>query len=558
MYKLNMATLRKTKVGKYAYWQIIESKRVDGKPRPVVLMHLGTADQLLYKLREGPVKKTVRSAAHGAVWLLFKTAEELGLKDTFYSLFGSQVRDGLLVGQSLLFAAIHRAVRPGSKRSFSWWAKQTTLPEIGRFNPEELTSQHFWDQMDTVTDEQIEAVETEITAKMIDRGLISTRVLFYDLTNFFTYIDTENGRSKLAQRGRNKQKRHDLRQFGLAQVVTKEFLIPVLSEVYEGNITDKTLFIPFITRLRRKLSELNLNLEELTVVFDKGSNTKGNFAELDKHQLPYVASLTPSYHEDLLKIDFSHYRPVIVGDNELLCYRTRKQIWGKERTVVIYLSEKLRQGQLSGLEKALKKKNEQLQELKQKLNAPRARKKKHEDVETKIKAILKGERGELLIRYFINEISEGHFDIDWGIDPENYRFVTENIFGKKMLVTDRDDWSEEEIIKAYFGQSNIERVFKNFKNPYHHAVHPQFHWTDQKIKVHTFICLTGLLLSQVIWKKAREAGYSYSIETLLDKLTEVRQAEIVSLTGFKGKPSKEVQLEKMEPELLQLYQVLDK
>ncbi len=108
-------------------------------------------------------------------------------------------------------------------------------------------------------------------------------------------------------------------------------------------------------------------------------------------------------------------------------------------------------------------------------------------------------------------------------------------------------------------KSNIERLFKNFKNPYHHAGHTQFHWTDQKVKIHTFICLSGLLLSQFIWKKAREAGYSYSIETLLDKLTEVRQAEIVSLlTGFKGKPSKEVQLEEMDPELLKLYQDLDK
>lgn len=105
--------------------------------------------------------------------------------------------------------------------------------------------------MDTVTDQQLETVEKEITAKMVDKGLISPKLLFYDLTNFYTYIDPGNERSKIAQRGRNKQKRHDLRQFGLAQVATKEFLIPVLSEVYEGNKPDKSMFIPFITRLRK-------------------------------------------------------------------------------------------------------------------------------------------------------------------------------------------------------------------------------------------------------------------------------------------------------------------
>ncbi len=36
-------------------------------------------------------------------------------------------------------------------------------------------------------------------------------------------------------------------------------------------------------------------------------------------------------------------------------------------------------------------------------------------------------------------------------------------------------------------------------------------------------------------------------------LSEVRRAEIVSITGFKGKPAKVSQLEEMEPELNKLY-----
>jgi transposase len=43
--------------------------------------------------------------------------------------------------------------------------------------------------------------------------------LFFDTTNFFTYIDSTNTRSTIAVRGKNKQKRTDLRQVGLAMVV---------------------------------------------------------------------------------------------------------------------------------------------------------------------------------------------------------------------------------------------------------------------------------------------------------------------------------------------------
>ena len=541
-----MATLRKQKVGKYTYWQIVESKRVNGKPRPVVLMHLGTAEQLLYKLKGGPFKKKIKSYSHGAVSALWRIAEEMDLPRIFAQVFSPQQRDGLPVGKSLLLAAVHRAVKPGSKRAFAEFAEKTTLPKIAGFVSAKLTSQHFWDQMDTVTDEQLEEAEKEITQKMLEKGLLTPRLLFYDLTNFFTYIATENKKTKLAQRGENKQ--NDLRQFGLAQVVTKEFLLPVFSQVYAGNGSEKRLFIPYLTRLREKLTELSLNVEEITVVFDKGNNSKENFGFLDFSEIPYIASLTPVYHEDLLSIPVCRYWRVKVNGKPLLCYRTKKVIWGKERTVVLYISEKLREGQLRGLTHDLTKKNEKLGQLKRSLESPRAKKKV---LERKLKEILKGEKADLIID--VHWEKEG---LSWEIDPLAYRWVTENLFGKRILVTCRKDWTEEEIIAAYWGQSNIERVFRHFKNPYHHAVCPQFHWTDQKIKVHTFICVIGLLLSQLLWKKACTAGYTLSIENLLDRLMEIRETEVVTITDLKGRPQKEVQLEEVEPWLQKLYEKL--
>lgn len=154
-----MATIRKQKVGKYTYWQIVESRRVDGKPRPFVLAHLGTANQLLCKLKEGPLKKTVKSYSYGAVRLLWNLAEETGLLGAAERTFSGRERAGLTVGKSLVLAAIHRALKPGSKKAFADFAKETALPKIVGFEAEALTSQHFWDQMDTVTEAQIQQVE---------------------------------------------------------------------------------------------------------------------------------------------------------------------------------------------------------------------------------------------------------------------------------------------------------------------------------------------------------------------------------------------------------------
>jgi transposase len=57
----------------------------------------------------------------------------------------------------------------------------------------------------------------------------------------------------------------------------------------------------------------------------------------------------------------------------------------------------------------------------------------------------------------------------------------DTIFGKKVFFTNRNDWTDREIIEAYHGQSKIEKIFRHLKNPYHLAIRPQFHWTDHKI-----------------------------------------------------------------------------
>jgi len=76
---------------------------------------------------------------------------------------------------------------------------------------------------------------------------LDSMVMLYDTTNFFTLPATANTRAKLSARGNSKAKRHDLRQVGLALLVTRDYQIPVLHHVYEDHILDVKLF-PLISR----------------------------------------------------------------------------------------------------------------------------------------------------------------------------------------------------------------------------------------------------------------------------------------------------------------------
>lgn len=552
-----MATLRKQKVGQYVYWQIVESKRVNGKPRPVVVAHLGTAEKLLYRLTQGPVQKEIQSYSHGAVQLLWKAAQKVELPSLFSTVFSSQMRNDVSVGTTLLLASIHRALQPGSKRSFSLWAEQTTLPQLANFNANALDSQHFWDQMDTVTEEQLLQVQSVITQKLFQQGWVSSKLLFYDLTNFFTFIDTTNTSSTLAQRGHNKQKRHDLRQFGLAQATTKEYLLPILSQVYEGNRNDHTIFLPFLEKVKALFQSLQKPLEEFTLVFDKGSLSKENLHELEESHLSYVTAYPVTWQKELLEIPRADYTQCNVHGQPCEYVRCKKTIWGQERTLLLLTSEALWEGQVRGLNKTLEEVQQKLLELQSKLELPTKKPWSKEALEQKIQSIVKGEYSKDLFMVLLRETKEGVFSLDWTINKKQYRWLLDHQFGKILLCTNREEWEAEDIIAAYRGQYHIEHLFRHLKNPYHHSVYPQYHWTDQKIKVHTFVCIVGLLLSQMLWQKAKEEEYEGSIESLLDLLTQVRQVEIISVSDLQKKPVKETTLETMKPDIQKWYDLLN-
>src|SRR5262249_40438248 len=80
MYIQSMASIQKVKAGRHTYYRIVESRRVNGKPRPIPLLHLGTADQLLNRLlTTAQPRCTLRSYQHGDVAALKAMADRLGL-----------------------------------------------------------------------------------------------------------------------------------------------------------------------------------------------------------------------------------------------------------------------------------------------------------------------------------------------------------------------------------------------------------------------------------------------------------------------------------------------
>ena len=105
--------------------------------------------------------------------------------------------------------------------------------------------------------------------------------------------------------------------------------------------------------------------------------------------------------------------------------------------------------------------------------------------------------------------------------------ATRRRLGKRILCTDNEPWSAQDIILASRAQHHVERAFKQMKNPHWVSFSPAFHWTDQKLRVPVFYCVLALLLSSLLQRKAAHGGQLLTIDKLLAELSDV--TELVNL-----------------------------
>ena len=120
-----MASIVGKRRGNQTYYYLVESARVDGKPRIVSQQYLGSADEVLAKLSETPAGGPKRSRHKrfgdlAAVWSTLVRLDVAGIVD---EVAPRRADAAASVGTYLALACANRIVDPCSKRGFAdWWA----------------------------------------------------------------------------------------------------------------------------------------------------------------------------------------------------------------------------------------------------------------------------------------------------------------------------------------------------------------------------------------------------------------------------------------------------
>ena len=564
VYDLNMASLTRKLINGRPYYYLRETAWVDGRPKVVKTKYLGRAEDIERRLAEGPGEpKAIEVRSFGAVAAALKLSRELEVAEAIDRALGASGgrRRGPSVGEMIMLAAINRACKPRSKRQLGDWHTRTALVRLLAAERRALSSQRFWDAMNVVSDEVIAVAETEIVKRAIERYGIELRPLIYDTTNFATFIDSANARNTIAQRGHPKGGRRDLRLIGLALCVALDSSFPLCHQTYEGNRNDSSQFPEAIELIKARLQDLGLNeaeIAQLTLVYDKGNNSKQNQPLVDETGLGMVGSLSPAHHPELLDISLEQFREL----EELpgtLAYRTQTDVYDQQRTIVISRSEAFAQKQRRSFAQTLAKAHRELEQLRGIVERGKHRMDERA-LEDKVKNVLR--------RRWLKDVITVEHDLAAGTfkyttNPAQVEHIAKREWGKRIIFTDRHQWTDQEIITAYRAQSKGENAFRQDKDREFVSYSPAFHWTDQKLKVHGFYTTLALMIVSLIERHIRHAGIHQDGLPLGAKLAMRLLNEIDEVTliyppagGRQGRPRLRTTLAEMDLTQQQLYNAL--
>ena len=245
--------------------------------------------------------------------------------------------------------------------------------------------------------------------------------------------------------------------------------MPLVSHAYPCNRPDVTQFTTMIDQLVARHAAIAAEggdhqggPAEVTVVFDAGQNSVVNFAHLAAAGLGFVGSVPPSDCPDLLALPAEDRS--IVDEHRfggLTALQTRREVYGAQRRVVLTHSSTLHTAQSRGFDQTLAKACAKLSELADALARGNTRRPRPR-VEAEITQIVKDPWVRRVLTWELTGHTPPQHRLAFHVDVKGPRTNLEaEVFGKRVLITDQDNWPIAEVVAGYRSQSEAELGYRS-------------------------------------------------------------------------------------------------
>jgi hypothetical protein len=516
---------RTKRSGGFEYLQMVESHRVNGKPRQTVVATPGRLDALK---ESGEFDRLLRSGARLTETGMLLSAVDKGETTTIDTkrigpplLFERLWRDSscrsviedLLanrkfefpVERAVFLTVLHRIMDPGSDRAAEKWRSAYSISGMEAIDLHHLYRAMAW-LGEELTDQQGGGLVPRTNKDLIEEQLFAKRrslfndvgLAIFDTTSL--YFEGEGG-TTLGRHGHSKDSRPDLHQMVLG-VVIDETGRPICSEMWSGNTADVTTLIPVVTRLRERFL-----LNRVCIIADRGMVSAKTIATLEAHKIEYILGVREKRSVEIAAVlaDKTPFVSLTVpkangrGTLDLQVKEVvRKVKAGQRKTrrcryIICYNEAEARNdaaaraATLAGLDKALRQGD---------------------------KALV-GNKG---FRRFLRTEGDSHF----AIDPE--RVTDAARFDGVYVILTNAQVSPLVVALRYRERWIVEDIFRTAKSIIN--TRPIFHQRDDTIRGHVFCSFLALLLRKELIDRLVAAGRRFEWADIIRDIDQLVQTDV--------------------------------
>jgi len=521
-------------VNGHEYFYLVEKARRGGRVMTARTVYIGDRQKLVELLQQSASAMMPTAFAPqpvGAALALATIAADLGLEDVIDAV--CPVRRGAApVGRRLLLAALHRVLAPrrdNGLRALRGFYETSVLAELLPLPATTLDDRRMCELLGSLSGKQVEQIEAAVVQRLITREGVTTQALAFDCTNFDSFAGAKS-RSRLLRRGHAKSGR-PLRVLGMGLLATADEGLPLLTFAYPGNENDVTAFGRFLRALERRRAALDLGLEA-TVAADGGNVSKQLLLRLERDPHYYVMRLPPHHLGDLRRGptgDLPALGAPFTG--KVAAQKHACLVYGVQRCVVDVYSRRMHQRQLPGLQRDRRRARADLLHLQRLLERQRAglRRAKPLTVPAVRRRVAKALCREHMAALFVTQIAKGEAapTLTVAEPPDAWQHLQDYVLGRTLLVTNRGDWSPEQIVAASRMQSHNERAFRELKDPGGASMLPLRHRRDPALRAHALLVVLALMLAKVLQRRLKQAGVPVSsLAAALRPLQLVQRARV--------------------------------
>ena len=521
---------------RHAYWALVESYRTERGPRQRIVSYLGEMDaqgrlgiqqaatgqqmQYQHQLFNDVAPRWVevdtgrirveRCVDFGGPWLGLELLRHLGIESLLKQLLPPG-REEIEWSLMSLILVICRLCEPSSELHIAEHVYgHTVLGDLLGIASEKINNDRLYRAMDQLLPHK-ETLEVHLKDRLGTLFGLEYDILLYDVTS--TYFEGQAKGNSLAQRGYSRDHRGDCKQVCIGLVVSKCGM-PLGYCVFAGNRHDSTTVEEIVGTMERRYGKA-----DRIWVMDRGMVSQENIDLLKEGKRRYIIgtpkSMLRNFAAEIASDDWNTVHeglevkrcPSPDGSDEtfILC---RSQDRRKKEQAMHERFEKRIEGGLKKIEASCSK-----------------RKCDAITIATRVGRLLgQNSRAAGLFETDVIKGADGWAKLVWH-KVEAWRNWAELSEGCYMLRTNINDWSGEELWKAYIQLTEAEAAFRIHKSDL--RIRPVWHQKTERVQAHILVCFLAYVVWKTLAQMCKAAGMGDEPRRVFEELARIKAVDVV-------------------------------